>query len=168
MDIWKDVIGFENYYQVSNLGHVYSLRTKKILKNGFSRGYPKVNLSIDSKKTMFEIHRLVAIAFIPNTENKRYVNHINGIKTDNRLENLEWVTASENNIHAYNTGLMISLKGADRVNSKLDNTSILVIREAREAGFMIKNIANYFKVTRGTISTILRGLAWSHVTSYPL
>lgn len=110
MEIWKDIIGFENYYQVSNQGRVKSLKRKgrlkeKILKQFDLKKYSAVILSKNSLSKTKTIHRLVASAFIPNPKNKEQVNHINGIKSDNRVENLEWATASENTQHAFDSGL---------------------------------------------------------------
>lgn len=114
-EVWKDVIGFEGYYQVSNLGRVKRIKsekgaqTEKTLKEYSypSTGYFQVNLSKDSKVTHCYIHRLVAEAFILNPENKPQVNHIDGNKHNNNIDNLEWVTNQENSVHAYDMGLKI-------------------------------------------------------------
>lgn len=87
-------------------GNVYSRKSQRMLKPYASKyPYLRVDLHKDGKGKSMPIHRLVATAFIPNPENKGEVNHINGIKTDNRVENLEWVTHKENVHHAYKTGL---------------------------------------------------------------
>jgi hypothetical protein len=93
---WKEIEGFE-YYSVSNLGNVYSEYSMKPVKTGTDRyGYKKVDLRKDKTRYTCRIHRPVALAFIPNPENKPFVDHINNIKTDNRIENLRWATVKEN------------------------------------------------------------------------
>ena len=96
----KLIKGYENY-SVSTEGVVVNEKSNKILGLYISNtGYERVTLSKNNKTKKFSIHRLIADAFIPNTENKPQVNHINEIKTDNRVENLEWVTQSENALHS--------------------------------------------------------------------
>jgi hypothetical protein len=104
---WKGVEGFDGNYLVSNYGKVLSLKRKKpiVLKVDNTRKYSCVTLSDDSKLTRIFIHRLVAIAFVENPEDKPQVNHIDGDKFNNRQDNLEWVTQSENQLHACKTGL---------------------------------------------------------------
>ena len=120
-EIWKDVVGYEGLYQVSNLGRVKSvitwngyeyLKKEKIMKPFENkRGYKSIGFTKDGKTITYRLHRIVAQAFIPNPENKPIINHKNGVKSDNRVENLEWCTYSENTIHAIKTGLMVPKKG---------------------------------------------------------
>lgn len=112
-EIWKDIEGYEGLYQVSNLGRVKSLprNTNNQYKNGLvkknivrGKGYYYVNLYNKSTK-LFTIHKLVAEAFIPNPNNLPCVNHIDGNKLNNKIDNLEWCSYSNNEIHAYNNDL---------------------------------------------------------------
>lgn len=96
MEIWKDIEGYEGYYQVSNEGIVKSLRRNKILKPYTNRGYEYVVFSVGNKRKTIRVHRLVAEAFIPNPQNKPCVDHINTVRNDNRVENLRWTTHKEN------------------------------------------------------------------------
>lgn len=112
-EIWKPMKDYEGYYEVSNKGRIKSLERKqgnrmlkeKILKLPIYRtGYPYVFLSKNGKNKKYTIHRLVAEAFIPNPENKPVVNHIDSVRDNNFVENLEWATVSENMFHAYTLG----------------------------------------------------------------
>jgi hypothetical protein len=101
MEEWREIQDFP-YYRVSNLGNIKNIVTNKVLKNNNKCGY--LNISLNSnikKKSCFKVHRLVALAFIPNPENKSDVNHKDKNKANNNLENLEWMTRKENNIHRF-------------------------------------------------------------------
>jgi hypothetical protein len=99
-EIWKDVVGYEGFYQVSNFGNVRSIRFEKI-KTIYpykkSTGYFHVNLCVCRKSKMFLVHRLVAMAFIENKHNYEFINHKDENKSNNQVSNLEWCTASYNN-----------------------------------------------------------------------
>ena len=98
-ETWRDVPGLEGFYSVSSFGSVYSIRSGKTLKQKNSSGYKRVCLSVCGKRKDVLVHRLVALAFIDNPEKKPTVNHINENKCDNRVENLEWATHREQNVH---------------------------------------------------------------------
>lgn len=110
-EIWKDVPGYEGLYKVSNLGNVLSLNfcgrgvTRQMHLVHHYSGYILVSLSKNKKTKNWLVHVLVAKAFIPNPEKKPFVNHIDGVKSNNNVSNLEWVTAKENTAHAIFTGL---------------------------------------------------------------
>lgn len=107
VEIWKDCKGYEGKYQVSSQGRIWSVVSQHYLKQKINHGgYCAVNLYAKNGKMKQErVHRLVAIAFIDNPNNFSVVNHLNGIKTDNRVENLEWTTQKENVRHAYDNNL---------------------------------------------------------------
>lgn len=106
VEIWKDTYIYGEQYQVSNTGVVRNKITGHILKPQLdNKGYLRVRMSLHDKKATAKVHRLVAVAFIPNPEDKPQVNHIDADKRNNDVRNLEWVTNGENQIHAYKMGL---------------------------------------------------------------
>jgi hypothetical protein len=116
-EIWKEIDGYNGIYLISNTGIIKSKGRKwrkigeyRIMKQCHSSGYKGVMLSLNGKMTFKKVHRLLAIAFIPNPENKPHINHLNGVRDDNRIENLEWCTHSENMQHAYDYGLKKPVK----------------------------------------------------------
>ena len=137
-EIWKDIAGWEEFYQVSNLGRVKRMANIVIKKNGHSyrckshilkpkiesNGYVRLHLAKTDKTKFLLLHRLVAEAFIDNPENKPQINHKDGDKANNSISNLEWCTGSENMIHAYKViGIpapkaMLGRKGKLHPNSK--------------------------------------------------
>lgn len=142
-EVWKDIIGYEGLYQVSNLGRVKSLDRMtnnqygeyfmkgRILKNSIikDKGYCRVSLNNKNGKISKRVHRLVAEAFIPNPENKPEVNHIDGDKQNNRADNLEWCTNKENIEHSIRTGLKKHCNGCSNSASKFKEEDIVFIRE---------------------------------------
>lgn len=129
-EIWADIAEYETLYQISSFGRIKKLATfhgarmyrEKILSNPKGQRYCSINLSKDGIQDGYLIHRLVAQAFIQNPENKPQVNHKDGNKHNNHVDNLEWATSSENNKHAFRTGLRIGTFtgkfGKDHATSK--------------------------------------------------
>lgn len=127
-ETWKDIVGYENKYQVSNLGriktipHYVSNHTGQILlKEHISKGYKtkKGYLCIELKGKSLRVHRLVATAFLPKVKGKNQVNHIDGNKQNNRIDNLEWCDNRENQKHAYKIGLQHRRENAGRKKKKV-------------------------------------------------
>ena len=151
-EIWKDIEGYEGLYQISNFGNVKSLdntviysnrrirkHKSKLLKFGICRGYCIVNLYKNKRSSSSKVHRLVAQAFIPNPENKPTVNHKDGNKQNNCVDNLEWATIKENNNHAYTIGLMENAKRVRANNMAVISKKYLTTRIQKR----IKKICQY-------------------------
>lgn len=174
--IWRDVKGYEGLYMVNNFGIVKSLEKMWVVPNGGLRkkpetimkqglnssGYYQVWLSKDSKRKNIGIHRLVAIAFLENPLNKTDVNHISGIKTDNRVENLEWATRKENITHAYQNNLAQGLRGSNHNMSVLKEEDVINIRKLSLL-YSKKELAEMFGVHRSTIGRIINFKNWTHI-----
>lgn len=162
---WRDVVGFEGIYQVSNYGRVKSLprvvrkggKTGEVLTKEMQltprqdqNGYTRVYLNENGRTRFMPVHRLVAKAFIPNPDNKPQVNHIDGNKSNNCVSNLEWCTNSENQKHAYRIGLnrvtgragrpKVGVKRIDPSTSEVLDTYESINSAARKTGICAPNI----------------------------
>ena len=175
-EIWKEIEGYNGIYLVSNIGNVKSIdRKSKHATSGyitvFGRnkalrnwgGYPRVYLTKENTGNTFSVHRLVAKTFIPNPENKAQVNHINGIKHDNRVENLEWCTPKENMQHALSTGL--KGRGETFTNSKLTDAKVLAIKRLLRLKPNVNKckLAEKVGISNGVIYQIIREISWNHI-----
>ena len=159
----EDIKGYEGIYKVKRNGDVISIKSNRVLKPFKKQGgYWRIGLYKDGKMRHHAIHRLVAITYIPNPLLKPEVNHKNGIKTDNNIINLEWVTTSENQLHAFKLGLQKPLYGEDHQNSKLLNRDVLIIKrmiymvQNNELNITQKDISKIFGVSDYVISSIKR------------
>lgn len=161
MEVWKTIEGFERY-EISNLGRVKSNFANKIMKpHKMPNGYERVSLTNGFKFYGFYVHRLVAIAFIYNPENKSNVNHINSIRNDNRLENLEWTTPKENTRHSMIYGNN-KQDGELHPNSKLLNSDIKDILENKD-NVTQRKLALKYNVSTATICNIVNKKTWTKI-----
>lgn len=163
-EIWMDVVGYKNLYQVSNIGRVKRLKGNRCLSDRVLKhssvgdGYCRVALCKNGNpKTRF-VHRLVAIAFIPNPKNKATVNHIDSNRLNNRINNLEWMTMTENSNHGFLFGN--KRRGEDEHNSKLTNKEVLEIRTSK---LNQSELSRKYKVCCATISRIVKRESWKHI-----
>ena len=163
-EIWKDIEGYEGLYEVSNLGRVRSLWNGKIkiLKPWISgTGYLQITLYKDNRRENIFVHKLVCEGFIPKDSDRNTVNHKNGVKTDNNINNLEWASYSENTKHAYKNGLNKN-KGESHKSAKL---SKLQVQEIRNTNWKIpqREIASKFNIGTRHLRHILANKSWRDI-----
>jgi hypothetical protein len=176
-EIWASIEGHEEY-QVSNKGRVKSLARQyklnshssiimheRMMKFVMSNcGYLMVMISKRNTKTKnITAHRLVAKAFIPNPQDLREVNHINGIKWDNRVENLEWLSSSDNKKHGFKTGLYQPKLGESHSHARLTELQVLEIRERAKNGESGYSLAKIYGITQSHASAIITNKVWKHL-----
>lgn len=162
MEIWRDILNYEGSYQISSQGRVKSLRRFRCPENRIllgspdDNGYLKVALCKAKTPKYFRIHRLVATAFIPNSENKRCVNHRDGNKRNNNATNLVWSTDSENELHSYIT----LRKRAPRAKLTMED-----VKEIRRLYPSLTEIAlaKRYGVRQTTISSIVNRVNWRSI-----
>jgi len=174
MEVWKDIKGFEGCYQVSSLGRVKSLARngspygENIRKLSHTKdGYLKIRLLGNGKDITTRVHRLVAEAFIENPDNKETVNHIDGNKENNSVENLEWSDRHEQLYHAYNLGLKKPMQGCKNAHAKLTEEQVreiraTYVRQSKEFGTVA--LSKKYGVTNRVIGLVVNGKAYKNVT----
>ena len=186
METWKKIEGFEDWYSISSYGRLKTTNWRNARKTRIIKTcgeYPQTMIkSKCGKYRTVKIHRLVANTFIPNPENKPQINHINGIKNDNRVDNLEWCTNSENIQHAYANGLMkITQETIDKCNatkdknnshargeknafSMLTDEKVLEIRaKFKPRVYTRKMLAKEYGVKEATIKDVVLRKSWRHI-----
>jgi hypothetical protein len=167
-EYWKPIIGYEGLYEVSNLGRIKSVKRYGTLggiiipwNNSKKAPYLRVGLSKNNKRKRLLVHRLVAEAFIPNPNNLKEVNHINGNKQDNKVDNLEWNSKSQNHKHAFKLGLRNN-KGTFHPCNRLTIEECEKIKCLVEDGnFRQKDIVKLFNISLDTLYKIKYNKHWS-------
>lgn len=175
MEIWKDIPGYEGYYQVSNIGRVRSLdrydiigrriKGKFIAFHTHHKGYIKVRLTKNKIKKGKFVHILVATTFIGPIPSGMQCNHKNGKKSDNRPENLEYCTASENMLHSHRVlGKVSNLQGEKHWAAKLTKNDVIKIRELYTTGkYTHKSLGIMFGIKSAGIGKIINRQHWTHI-----
>lgn len=151
----------DGIYAINNEGNVINIRKRKSLKQMLNTdGYPRVSIPGFQKHNLVETHILVAKHFIPNPYNKPHINHINGIKTDNNVKNLEWVTPKENVRHALKIGLTPT--GENVKTSRLTNKDVTRIRELN-GKLTIREISKLFNISESHTRHIIKYFKWKYL-----
>lgn len=160
--MWKPITGFEGLYDVSETGYIRNARTLKVLKpNKIGKGYLIVHLQKGGKRYARYVHRLTAEAYVPNPHNHPVVNHDDGNKENCHYTNLIWSTYSENNQHAYDTGLKPRGEGQYKAILTEEN-----VREIKRLGkyATFQEIADKYGVSKATIRDVLIGKTWRTIS----
>jgi DNA-binding transcriptional regulator YiaG len=147
-EIWKDIQGYEGNYKVSSLGRVKSIKKNKITLLKFrnnGKGYNVSALYLNGSRKDLKVHRLVALSFLDNPKNKSQVNHKNGIKSDNRLINLEWCNQSENTIHSYKNGLQ-KMKLSEKEVLEIRSNCVLTQKDLSKKYNISKSMVGFIKL----------------------
>lgn len=168
MEIFKDIVKFEDKYQISNYGNVRNKHTGLLLKPNYNKkGYQFVNLSISKTRHIkWYIHRLVGFHFIDNPQNKPQINHIDGNPSNNCVNNLEWVTNEENQRHAVLHNL--HYQGETHKDSKFTEESVRLLPELVKIGFSIPQLSRLTGVAKINVEKVIKGKSWRALSlSFP-
>lgn len=155
----------DTLYMVSDRGRVVSMKQRywRILKPGTDKdGYFRVDISHKGKVKHYHIHKLVALCFINNPNKKPCINHKDGNKKNNKVENLEWCTISENTQHAYNNGHLVGPRGSRNHFSKINEDDVILIRSMLQYATP-KKVSYYLGISYTIVSDIKAGRTWAHV-----
>ena len=166
IEIWRDVIGYNGMYQVSNLGHVKTFMFNKgrVLRGSVNQhGYRTVNLRKNGVAKKVFVHRLVAEAFIDNPNDKPFINHIDCNPLNNIVSNLEWCTQAENVHHTIRMGRAVNVVGEKNGKSKLTSDDVIKIREAWDMFHNYSEVGRMFSVNPGTIWAIINNKTWRDI-----
>lgn len=156
-EVWLPVKRFEGYYEVSNMGNIRRTKSKRFRAISHTENYSHVLLSVNGKHTTLRVHRLVAEAFLPPIKGKDHVNHKNGDKHDNRVDNLEWCTQAENNLHAYRTLHRVPpMTGHIAPNRIIRDVDVPEMDRVNKKGLSTDKIGEVFGVCGSTIRKHLR------------
>ncbi len=162
-EVWKDINNYTNY-QVSNRGRVRNRsRGNKLIMGVPDNDYCVVTLCKNNTRKKVLVHRLVAQEFIPNPNNKPCVNHKDGNKQNNVVENLEWTSHRENTLHAIKIGLIVFKQGMKNANTKITEEDIRNIRIKREEGWEVREIAKSHNLSDNHVRSILKGRIHSEI-----
>jgi len=165
-EIWKDAPGYEGRNLVSNLGNVFSVYTGKNMPLKHLTGDPYLSAVItkNNKSEPKRVHRLVAMAFLENLDNKPCVNHKDGVKTNNSLENLEWATYKENSRHLHAMGLGNPPIGARQHMAVLTDETATEALTRMASGEKAKDIAKDYQINQFALSKLKSGKTWKHLS----
>lgn len=172
IESWRPVIGYEQYYSVSNHGRIRNEISRNRHYAGTIRigdpnqdGYLRISLTANGKGRKVFVHKIVADAFLGECPPLHEVNHKNGIKTDNSVENLEYLIHQKNMEHAQATGLWspVGAIGVDHPNAKLNPDKVRSIRLEHKQGVSANKLSKKYGVARNAIDLLLKGVTWKHV-----
>ncbi len=159
----KRIVGYENY-AVTDDGRVFNCKTNRLLRVDISnRGYHRITVCKNNKPKKMTIHRLVAELFIPNPNNYQTVNHISGDKSDNSINNLEWMSQAQNQEHAVATGLCP--RGSSNGNSKYSENFIDVVCELISQGKPRGEVIKLTGITKSAFDDVRRRKTWAHISA---
>jgi len=172
---WIDIVGFEGFYQINLSGDIKSLPRQRKNKHGFymskerilngcvSGGYLIYSFKIDKTETKLRAHRIVAQTFIPNPNNYPVINHKDGNKLNNNIDNLEWCTEAYNTKHAWDNGLIRGLRGEENGRAKTTEKQVVLIKKFIRKGLTSKEISEKLDLPKNIVDKIRCGKTWKHI-----